>query len=505
MRFFRFVSCFALLLSVELLFAVDISGNWRAARIANGGVRIYDYFRFAQQGEKLSGQLRLGWGDLDIHDGRVVGDRVSFEAGDHWSYQGKLTGSVLLLTYRDANNPPVVLQLSQEGAEEGLAPKPLPLPALRQLAPNGLAPTPPMGWNSWNYFAQGISDAVVRQTADAMVANGMRDAGYVYLNIDEAWEGDRDSTGNIHSNAKFPDMKALADYVHSRGLKLGIYSSPGPQTCDGYRGSYGYEAQDAAAFAAWGIDYLKYDWCSAFRIYQPVDMRAVYQKMGEALQKTGRPIVYSLCQYGKADVWTWGAAVGGNLWRTTTDIGANFKSMHSQALQQEKTAAYAGSGHWNDPDMLEVGNPGLSDDESRTHFSLWALLAAPLIAGNDLLHMNTETREILLNREVIAIDQDPLSQQARLVFQRDDVEIWAKQLSGGRSALGFLNTGGNAIDRQISWTSAGVQRPNRARDVWKHQDVPVAESGLQLVLRPHAMLLLVISGDEGAVGIPDTD
>ncbi len=494
--------CPMLLLSCQLLFAADISGSWRGPRLANGGVTIYDYFHFQQQGERLSGELRLGWGDVAIRDGSVIGNVISFKAGDHWRYEGKPVGEVLELTYYDANNPPVVLKLSRQDAEVGLAPEPIPLPVLRKLSPNGLAQTPPMGWNSWNYFAQGISDFIVRRAADAMVESGMRDAGYVYLNIDEAWEGNRDANGTIHSNAKFPDMKALADYVHSRGLKLGVYSSPGPRTCDGYPGSYGHEAQDAATFASWGVDYLKYDWCSAFRIYQPSDMRAVYQKMGEALRQTGRPIVYSLCQYGKADVWMWGVAAGGNLWRTTTDIGANFQSMHSQATQQQGAAPYAGPGHWNDPDMLEVGNPGLTDDESRTHFGLWALLAAPLIAGNDLTHMNAQTREILLNREVIAIDQDPLGKQASLVFRKDDLEIWTKPLAGGRAALGFLNTGDKQIDRKISWTAAGIEHPNIARDVWKHRDLPIPGSGPQLSLAPHSMLLLVVSRDADSVPVP---
>ncbi len=490
MRILGRLACLALAVSTQL-FAADISGSWRGSRVANGGVTIYDYFRLQQQGERLSGQLRLGWGDVDIKDGSVIGDAVSFKAGDHWSYQGKLVGKLLELTYYDANNPPVVLRLSREGAEEGLAPPPLPLPALRPLPPNGLAPTPPMGWNSWNYFAQGISDAIIRQTADAMVASGMRDAGYVYLNIDEAWEGDRDAAGNIHANASFPDMKALAGYVHSRGLKLGIYSSPGPQTCDGYPGSYGYEAQDAATFAAWGIDYLKYDWCGAFRIYQPEEMHAVYQKMGEALQRTGRPIVYSLCQYGKADVWTWGAAAGGNLWRTTTDISPTFHSMYSQATQQEKAAPYAGKGHWNDPDMLEVGNPGLTEDESRTHFGLWALLAAPLIAGNDIAHMTVQTRDILLNREVIAIDQDPLGKQARLVFDKDGLEIWVRPLSGGRTAAGFINTGETQLNRRVDWSLARLKRPTKARDVWNHRDLTPIEPELRVELPSHSMILLV--------------
>ena len=216
----------------------------------------------------------------------------------------------------------------------------LPLPALHDVPDNGLARTPPMGWNSWNKFARKIDDISVRGMADAMVASGMRDAGYTYINIDDTWEGPRDAQGNITGNLKFPNMKGLADYVHSKGLKIGIYSSPGPKTCGGYEGSFGHEEQDAKTYAAWGFDYLKYDWCSAGRIYKDSDMRAVYQKMGDALLATGRPIVFSLCQYGDDDVWKWGAKVGGNLWRTTGDINDSWKRMDEIGFKQFEIASY---------------------------------------------------------------------------------------------------------------------------------------------------------------------
>src|SRR5579884_1955950 len=235
-----------------------------------------------------------------------------------------------------------------------------------------IAATPPMGWNSWNHFAERVTDADVRAAADALVSSGMRDAGYIYVNIDDTWEGQRDANGVIHTNSKFPDMKALADYVHSKGLKLGIYSSPGPKTCAGYEGSYGHEEQDAKTYAAWGIDYLKYDWCGARNIYKDDEMQAVYQKMGDALQASGRPIVYSLCQYGRQEVWEWGPDVGGNLWRTTGDIRDSWDSMSKIGFNQDELAPYAAPGHWNDPDMLEIGNGGMTDTEYRTHMSLWS-------------------------------------------------------------------------------------------------------------------------------------
>ena len=257
-----------------------------------------------------------------------------------------------------------------------------------------LAATPPMGWNSWNHFAGRVTDADVRSAADALVSTGMRDAGYIYVNIDDTWESkERDAQGNITTNEKFPDMKALADYVHSKGLKLGIYSSPGDKTCAGYLGSLDHEEQDAKTYAAWGIDYLKYDLCGfrdpmrAARKAHPEDpqianrmMRDAYAKMSKALQATGRPIVYSLCQYGNDAVWEWGASVGGNLWRTTGDINDHYVSMATIGFGQAGLARFAAPGHWNDPDMLEVGNGGMNTDEYRTHMSLWAILAAPLLA-----------------------------------------------------------------------------------------------------------------------------
>jgi alpha-galactosidase len=377
---------------------------------------------------------------------------------------------------------------------EAEAPAPLPVPALKTLPANGLALTPPMGWNSWNYFRDKVDDATVRQIADAMVASGMRDAGYKYINIDDTWEGSRDAQGNIVPNKKFPDMKALADYVHSKGLKLGIYSSPGPYTCAGYLGSYGHEVQDAKTYAKWGIDYLKYDWCSAHRIYNDTELRAVYQKMGQALEHSGRPIVFSLCEYGRGDVWTWGPKVGGNLWRTTGDISDHWDRMAKIGFNQSRLAPYAAPGHWNDPDMLEVGNGHMSIEEYRTHFSLWCLLAAPLIAGNDLRHMTPEIHDILVNREAIAVDQDKLGKQGQRIAQNGTSEIWAKPLSGGAIAVGLFNRSEQPAMIHVSWKQLGLSaQPHHLRDLWAHKNLAVHGAGYAVQVPAHGVALLRVT------------
>jgi alpha-galactosidase len=288
-------------------------------------------------------------------------------------------------------------------------------------------------------------------------------------------------------------MKALADYVHGKGLKLGIYSSPGPLTCGGYEGSYGHEEQDARTYAAWGIDYLKYDWCSAGRIYPSSQMRPVYQKMGEALEGCGRPVVFSLCQYGMEGVWSWGPGVAGNLWRTTGDISDNWKRMSEIGFDQGRLAPYAGPGHWNDPDMLEVGNGGMSATEYRTHFSLWCMLAAPLMAGNDLRTMSAETRDILTNREVIAVDQDVLGRQGTRLLVKDGVEVWAKPLRDGAVALGLFNRGEAQASASLTWAEAGLSaKPSSVRDLWLHGDIAPADGGLSIAVPAHGVVMLVV-------------
>lgn len=356
-----------------------------------------------------------------------------------------------------------------------------------------VAQTPPMGWNSWNLFGCKVSDKVIREQADALVSNGMKDAGYIYVNIDDCWQGKRDANGNIQPNEKFPDMKALADYVHSKGLKLGIYSSPGPKTCAGFEGSYGHEEQDVRTYATWGIDYLKYDWCSATKVYQNSDMPAVYKKMGDLLKKSGRPIVYSLCQYGWDGVWRWGAETGGNLWRTTGDIQPNFSSIIRLGLLQAGLERFAGPGHWNDPDMLEVGNGELTPDENRFHMSMWAMLSAPLLAGNDLTKMKPEVLEILTNREVLAIDQDPLGKQASRVYQEGPITIWVKPLADGSKAVGIFNDGRTPLPATVFFSEIGVSPKVKIRDIWQAKDLGEHTDQFSIEVGPHAVLLLKVT------------
>jgi alpha-galactosidase len=366
-----------------------------------------------------------------------------------------------------------------------------------------LAATPPMGWNSWNHFAGRVTEADVKAAADALVSSGLRDKGYIYVNIDDTWQGKRDAQGYIHPNSKFPDMKALADYVHARGLKLGIYSSPGPKTCAGYAGSYGHEIQDAKTYAAWGIDYLKYDLCSFHEIMQeeaPNDPekqfeieKAAYEKMHKALEATGRPIVFSLCQYGLNDVWKWGASVGGNLWRTTDDINDTWTRMSTIGFMQAGLAKFAGPGHWNDPDMLEIGNGGMTFEEYKTHMSLWAVLAAPLIAGNDLSRMSPQTLEILGNSEVIAVDQDRLGREGDRVWAQGPEEIWAKPLSGGAKAVALFNRAMTPRRISLKLSMVGFGPSARLRDLWAHKYVTAADGVYSVVVPRHGTVLLKIT------------
>ena len=371
--------------------------------------------------------------------------------------------------------------------------------ALAAAQSNTLAATPPMGWNSWNHFAEKVNDADVRAAADALVATGMRDAGYVYVNIDDTWEGKRNAQGVIQTNSKFPDMKALADYVHSKGLKLGIYSSPGPQTCARYEGSYGHEEQDAKQYAAWGIDYLKYDQCSFGDVMKrevgddPVKLaamqRAAYEKMHRALLSTGRPIVYSFCQYGLYGVWNWGPEAGANLWRTTGDIEDKWDRMALIGFDQDGLERFAGKGHWNDPDMLEVGNGGMSTSEYQVHMSLWALLAAPLLAGNDLSKMTDDTRSILLNKAVIAIDQDTLGKQGHRVWTEGPLEVWERDLSGGKRALALFNRGESPLSFKNAATALARFDGKQYRDLWKGESTALHLS--TTVVPRHGVLLLL--------------
>jgi alpha-galactosidase len=352
----------------------------------------------------------------------------------------------------------------------------------------GLALTPPMGWNSWNSFYSNVSEKVIRETAEAMVASGMRDAGYTYIVIDDTWSlKSRDANGNLVADpAKFPSgMKALADFLHEKGFKFGIYGDAGTKTCGGYPGSWGHEFQDARTFASWGVDYLKYDWCD----HGTADARDAYKRMSEALRAAGRPVVLSLCEWGQNKPWEWGEPVG-HLWRTTGDIYDSYdgrkgwESGWKLILNQQYDLVtsngpdglgkYAGPGHWNDPDMLEVGNEGLSFAESRAHFSFWCMLAAPLMAGNDVRHMKPEIRDLLVNKDVVAINQDPAGKQGfrALSEPATQTEIWVKELSNGEWAVCMLNTGTAAADLTVHWDRLWtIHGKMQVRDVWAKKDL----------------------------------
>jgi alpha-galactosidase len=352
-----------------------------------------------------------------------------------------------------------------------------------------LARTPPMGWNSWNHFACEVSDAVVRAQADALVASGMKSVGYTYILVDDCWQGTRDTAGYIRPNAKFPNMKALAEYVHGKGLKIGIYSSPGPKTCGGYTGSYGHEEQDAQTFADWGVDYLKYDLCS----YDGMgDQVAAYKKMGDALKKTGRPMVYALCQYGMQKGWQWAASVGGNLWRTDDDIRDDYYTMAELGFGQNGLEQFAGPGRWNDPDMLEVGNGGMTTDEYRTHMSLWCILSAPLITGNNLAAMDDATRDLLTNPEVIAIDQDPLGVQGHRIKQEGPVEVWMKPLKDGGAAVGLFNRGWGAMTVTVDFRDASFGNAADIRDLWAKKDLGHFQEKYTAIVPQHGVVMIKV-------------
>ncbi|MGD0225900.1 MAG: glycoside hydrolase family 27 protein [Terriglobia bacterium] len=354
----------------------------------------------------------------------------------------------------------------------------------------GIALKPPLGWNTWYGYLCKVTDSDVRAQADWMVQNGMKAVGYEYVNIDDCWQGQRDAQGVIHSNGNFPDMKALGDYIHGKGLKFGVYSSPGPKTCAGYEGSYGHEEEDARTYAAWGVDFLKYDWCSGGHVYQPSEMLGAYKKMGDALKHTGRPILYSLCQYGLERVWTWGASVGANMWRTTGDLDYNYDRFSLVGFEQNGLERFAGPGHWNDPDMLLVGLGKITDDESRTQVSLWSLLAAPLIASADLRKISSASLAILSNPEIIAVDQDPAGVQGHRIAQEGPLDIWMKPLADGSKAVGLFNRGEDAAPITVYFKDAGVGESATLRDLWTRKDLGIFKDSFTVEVPMHGVVMI---------------
>jgi alpha-galactosidase len=394
-----------------------------------------------------------------------------------------------------------------------------------------IALTPQMGWNSWNCFASAVSEDRVKRAADAMVRSGLINHGWTYINVDDYWQNHRDSKdptlrgefrdakGNIIPNSRFPDMKGLADYIHGLGLKAGLYSSPGPWTCGGCAGSWQHEEQDAKTYADWGFDYLKYDWCSYGGIASgkmtnvttvPLwgqtatnDAGAIYpyKVMGGFLREQKRDIVFSLCQYGMADVWKWGASVGGNSWRTTGDINDSWRSMSGIGFHQDNAAPFAGPGHWNDPDMLVVGEVGwgnlhpthLTPDEQYTHISLWCLLSAPLLIGCDMEKLDGFTLNLLENDEVLAVDQDSLGKEAVCVSSNENFRVYEKDLDDGTKAVGLFNLGETNATISANWNNLKISGAQNVRDLWRQKDLGKFESEFSTTVAPHGVVLVKIS------------
>ena len=371
-------------------------------------------------------------------------------------------------------------------------------------AKESLALTPPMGWNSWNVWGLSVDAQKIKEAADLMVSSGLAAHGFQYINIDDGWEAGRNESGEILTNEKFPDMKALADYVHSKGLKLGIYSSPGPKTCGGFEGSYLHEEQDVKTYEKWGIDYLKYDMCSYSSMLKDVNDSAEnkkpYRVMRRALDKADRDIVFSLCQYGWANVWEWGSETGGNLWRTTDDIRDNWSSLREIGFSQTGHENYSGPGHWNDPDMLVVGkvgwgptlrNTGLKPDEQITHITLWSMLSAPLLIGCDMSQLDSFTLNLLTNDEVLAINQDPLGKQGKCILKNSFTEIWTKELYDGNMAVSIFNL--SVMPEKVDLTNElGISNGTIIRDVWQRKDVGHFNNQASFEVPIHGAVLLKI-------------
>jgi len=364
---------------------------------------------------------------------------------------------------------------------------------------NGLARTPPMGWNSWNKFALNINETIIKKVADSIVAKGLKDAGYTYVIIDDGWSAGRDKNGILLADkSKFPSgMKALADYVHSKGLKLGMYTDVGDKTCGGYAGSLNYEKLDATTFAGWGVDYLKEDWCNTTGL----DAQTQYKIMSDALIASGRPILFSLCEWGLSSPWQWAKGVG-NMWRATADIADCWDCTAGNLLgwtvileQSVNLSPYAGPGHWNDPDMLEVGNSGLTLNESRSHFSMWCMLAAPLIAGNDITTMDNSIKDILTAPEIVAIDQDSLGVQATRIRNAGSLQVWQKPLKDGSIAVSLLNLSATDNSMLVTWNDIGLVAGNATvRDLWSRTDLGIYKDTFKITVPTHGVVMVKING-----------
>jgi len=519
----------------------DLAGQWIIQPPSPPGIVVLQTVTFSdEKGGALRGSAFDSSKEPDtspVTEIHVSGDTVSFTAGDE-KYSSLWRGrfdnaNELRMTMFIVNSGETMpdhtatfrrSSLSQVAELKARLPRnlifdKLPLPQLRELPPNGLAKTPPMGWSSWNRFMESIDDKTVRETAEALVSSGLRDAGYSLVEVDDGWQGRRDKNGTLHSNVKFPDMKGLADYVHSKGLKFGIYTAMGPLSCGGYTGSYGYEVQDAQTFARWGVDFVMNDFCRT--PYKNIaEHQALYQKMGEALRATGRPIVYKVASKAyvasaligvdnsleqSIESENWGRKVGANLWRTGIDlcVGDRWRAV-SDRFERDGKREDAGPGGWNDADNLVIGLEGvtpeyrsLTIEESRTHMTLWVMLASPLILGNDARQLTDEVKGILLNKEVIAVDQDSLGKQGRRVSREGDAEIWTKSLSEGSLAVALFNRGDVDSRIIVTWKTLGLEGTQRVRDLWRHADLGERSSGYSALVPSHASVLLRLKVIDG--------
>lgn len=513
------IACVVFVCTCDPAGAANLVGTWIAPDpnpCAYSGQKAVAYpnsdsfterFVFKRENGVLTGICITMGGEQPLRDLKVKGRRMSFSQGSN-IFRGEIHGNELKLfvnrggaskayPYTCLRATPKDLKIIEAGPSYVF--KRLPLPPLQDVPTNGLARTPPMGVG--NFAA--TSDAEVRKVADEMVSSGLRDAGYIYLQIDEGWQGWRDARGRIHPNSAFPDMKALISYVHSKGLKFGIYSSPGPAACWGYAGSYGHEEQDARTYAQWGVDYLKYDWCSAGIIYHmQAEMQAAYQKMGAALEASGRPIVYGLCQYGLYNVTNWGYKVGANLWRTTGDISDTWGAVTRNGFHENGKLDNKGTGGWNDPDDLQIGKSGMALEEYRTQMTLWCIMAAPLLVemcNNDIARWTPAIKDVLLNKDVIAVDQDKLGRQGHRVFKKGLFELWTKPLSGGTTALALFNRGHETLKVNVNWTDIHLKTVRNVRDLWQKRELGNIAQGYEATIPPHgSRLLKVTTGPYGS-------
>jgi len=438
-----------------------------------------------------AGSLHM-WGDevpvtADVRDGQPVLE-TSPDAHFPLVIRCTVNGDVLRMRF---TNVGVEFDLTFDRAGEAeiaahaaAQPVATPAPVGPDVTTNGLATAPPMGWNSWYGLRLRITDELVREVADALVEMGLRDAGYTFVTLDDGWQGGRGADGEILPNRGFPDMPTLGRKLHDLGLGFGIYSSPGPATCADYTGSFGYEEQDARTFARWGVDFLKYDWCSAGALYRTEEeMRGIFQRMGRALRESGRPIVFSLCQYGAFDVPRWGATVGGNLWRVSYDVEDRWESIEAIGFAEHSTPV----GGWNDLDMLQIGLGGLSDVEYRTQMAIWAMRSAPLILSCDPRDLSASELHILTNRDIIAIDQDPLAAPVER-HRIGAVDVWVKRLRVGH-AVAFLNRTEDVVEARMTWEHIGLAHPARTRDAWTGVEAP-ASPEWSVALAAHESIVL---------------